>query len=109
VTLLREGSSWGNVSPMATIQGAAVRYFPRDETGEDDRPQAQEVLMKAQNLIPQIIPQMPPVMERLFRAGHLRLPTRDLASLGLPPARPANQMTLTEALMLDRGEGGLAR
>lgn len=66
--------------------------------------------MKAQNPIPQIVPQMPPVMERLFRAGHLRLPTRDLASLGLPPARPvATRMTLTEALMLDRGEGGLAR
>ena len=70
--------------------------------------------MKAQNPIPQIIPKMSPVMERLFRAGHLQLPTRDLASLGLPVARPAsssdkNKMSLTEALMLDRGEGRFAR
>jgi alkylhydroperoxidase/carboxymuconolactone decarboxylase family protein YurZ len=94
-------------------RSAAARYFPLDEV--DDGPQQQqEAPMKAQNPIPQIIPKMSPVMERLFRAGHLQLPTRDLASLGLPAARPANpsdkdKMSLTEALMLDRGEGRFAR
>jgi alkylhydroperoxidase/carboxymuconolactone decarboxylase family protein YurZ len=99
---------------MATTRSAAARYFPLDEADEDGPQARQEASMKAQNPIPQIIPKMSPVMERLFRAGHLQLPTRDLASLGLPAARPAsssdkNKMSLTEALMLDRGEGRFAR
>jgi alkylhydroperoxidase/carboxymuconolactone decarboxylase family protein YurZ len=107
---------------MATTRSAAARYFPLDEVDEDGPQVQQEAPMKAQNPIPKIIPKMSPpkmspVMERLFRAGHLQLPTRDLASLGLPVARPVdtanknneNKMSLTEALMLDRGEGRFAR
>jgi alkylhydroperoxidase/carboxymuconolactone decarboxylase family protein YurZ len=99
---------------MATTRSAAARYFPLDDVDEDGPQAQQEASMKAQNPIPQIIPKMSPVMERLFRAGHLQLPTRDLASLGLPADCPANaanknKMSLTEALMLDRGEGRFAR
>jgi len=46
--------------------------------------------------------------ERILRSPHIRKPTRDLASIGLPKAFPV-KMSLTEALMLDRGEGRLAR
>jgi hypothetical protein len=53
-------------------------------------------------------PKMSPLMERLYREGHLRPATRDLASLGQPVPRPA-KMSLTAALQLDRGEGALAR
>ena len=55
----------------------------------------------------QSLPKMSPLMARLYQAGHLRLATRDLASLGLPVSRPA-KMSLTEALELDRGEGRFA-
>jgi hypothetical protein len=51
-------------------------------------------------------PKLPPVLERLYRAGHLRLPTRDLASLDLPRPHVTVRMSATEALMLDRGRGG---
>ncbi len=56
----------------------------------------------------QSTPKMSPLMERLYREGHLRPATRDLASLGEPAPRPA-KMSLTAALQLDRGEGTLAR
>ncbi|HEX6898386.1 MAG TPA: hypothetical protein VF789_01680 [Thermoanaerobaculia bacterium] len=39
---------------------------------------------------------------------YVRKPTRDLASIGLPRDIPV-KMSLTEALMLDRGEDRLAR
>jgi hypothetical protein len=46
---------------------------------------------------------LPPVLERLYRAGHLQLPTRDLASLDLPCKVHQVRMSATEALMIDRG------
>ena len=58
------------------------------------------------------MPLHPPVKpsaaaERLLSSPHIRKPTRDLASLGLPVARPL-RMSLTESLMLER-EGRLDR
>jgi hypothetical protein len=82
---------------MATTRGAAVRKVALDE------PEGEDSLMKIQSL-----PKMSPLMERLYRGGHLRPATRDLASLGEPVSRPA-KMSLTAALELDRGEGSLAR
>ena len=49
-----------------------------------------------------------PGAERILRSPHIQKPTRDFASLGLPLAMPV-KMSLTEALMLDRGEGRLER
>jgi hypothetical protein len=81
---------------MATTRGAAIRKAAIDDSeGEDS-------LMKLQST-----PKMSPLM-RLYREGHLRPATRDLASLGEPAPRPA-VMSLTAALQLDRGEGPLAR
>jgi hypothetical protein len=49
-----------------------------------------------------------PFLHRLYKAGHLRKATRDLAAIGLPePLRL--KMTLTEALRLDRGEEQVVR
>ncbi len=80
---------------MAITKGAAVRKVVAGES--------EESLMKIESA-----PKMSPLMERLYREGHLRPATRDLASLGQPAPRPV-KMTLTAALQLDRGEGSLAR
>jgi hypothetical protein len=57
-----------------------------------------------------VMPLHPPVKpsaaeERLLNSPNVRKPTRDLASIGLPAARPL-RMSLTESLMLER-EGRL--
>jgi len=82
---------------MATTRGTAALRIAVDEPEGEDSP------MKLQST-----PKLSPLMERLYREGHLRPATRDLASLGEPVPRPA-KMSLTAALELDRGEGTLAR
>jgi hypothetical protein len=83
---------------MTTTRSAAARKVAIEE-----EPGSEDSLMKIQST-----PKLSPLMERLYREGHLRPATRDLASLGLPVPRPA-KMSLTAALQLDRGEGPLAR
>jgi hypothetical protein len=95
---LHRGPILGKISCMATTRAAAVRKVASDES------EGEVSLMK----IVQSTPKMSPLMERLYREGHLRPATRDLASLGQPVARPT-KMSLTAALQLDRGEGSLAR
>ena len=91
------GRFFGKMSCMATTRGAAALKAVIDE------PEGEDSIMKIQST-----PKMSPLMERLYREGHLRPATRDLASLGEPAPRPA-KMSLTAALQLDRGEGTLAR
>jgi hypothetical protein len=82
---------------MATTRSTAARKSAANE------PEGEDSLMKLQST-----PKMSPLMERLYREGHLRPATRDLASLGEPAPRPV-KMSLTAALQLDRGEDPLAR
>jgi hypothetical protein len=95
---LHPGAPCGSLSSMKTTN-AALRH-PLQEEGEEDQPMKH--VQKVQT------PRLTPLLERLYRAGHLRLATGDLASLGLPEPRPV-KMSLTQALMLDRGEGPLVR
>jgi hypothetical protein len=78
---------------MSGTRSAALRVY---EAQEEDNPMAAPKPLKLSGA------------ERILRSPHIRKPTRDFASLGLPSHIPV-KMSLTEALMLDRGEGRLER
>jgi hypothetical protein len=82
---------------MAINRSAALREYEPQEEQEEDIPMAAPKPLK-----------LSPGAGSILRSPHIRKPTRDLASIGLPPEVPL-KMSLSEALMLDRGEGRLVR
>jgi hypothetical protein len=84
---------------MSTKRAAALQDPRRPEAGEEE----EDSPMPVQRPVP-----LRGKAKSVLDSPHVRKPTRDLASLGLPPAMPV-KMSLTESLMLDRGEDRLAR
>jgi hypothetical protein len=83
---------------MAINRSAALREYETQEEQEEDIPMA----------APKPLTSLSPGAGSILRSSHVRKPTRDLASIGLPRDVPL-KMPLSEALMLDRGEGRLVR